>query len=724
MKQRSWLDFTEYVLLLGSGAGAITSVALQNVFYASAPLTLLVAVGLFNRRRFQHHAEQTEEALTALKQEQIGQWQNLQGQLWALPTAESLTQFQRSIRERSDRNFVRLCRDLESLRLHLYEHLDTLKEPDLSQLYQDMGQLQDQYTYLCSSVNTLNHQIQRFATTTRMEAAEADIAQLKTEAMRMGVNWDTLGRETRTTLTQLREAVQHLERQMRQIPQTPDAPMMRQELQELTRAVADRVPRRQAADLFKRLEELARQYEGLRQRLDWLQVAPTAVPESTMVAEQVKNTTAAELTALQQRLDSLESQWPQVAQLSNRLDLTELNMVAVERQLQQSLGGIDPTGHGGSPWIVEFATAAEELTSTMAGRRVLEQALSQTQQRLLVICPWSRAEDVDESLVQRFQHVLNRACTLEIGWCHPRDRQQGYLLRSISQRWGIESGRLKLLKTVLNRLLPLKQAYPERFKFKVLGTQEGFLVCDRTFAILGLQPLQTQSTAVATVDLKLRTSDPVVIDRLIQRFETPTIDPQDATAYFNRGTTRYDLRDVAGAIADLSQVLQLMPGDAIAYNDRGVAHWEQGQPQAAMADFNQALRHHPTLVTSRCNRGWLRLEQGQYTTAIDDFTVAIDQAPDTALAYFYRGSALQKLDDLAAALPDFSTAIALATDNPWPYCYRGAIYQRQGQYDQAIADLEQANYWLAQQGDDTTRQALKHTLAYLRQARHITSSCA
>lgn len=719
MKQRSWLDFTEYALLLGSGAGTITSVALQNVLYASAPLTLLVAVGLFNRRRFQHYTEQTEETLTTLKQEQVYQWQNLQDQVWALPTAESLAQFQRSIRQRSDRNFVRLCRDLESLRLHLYEHLEALKQPDLSQLYQDMGQLQDQYAYLCASINTLNHQVQRFTTTARMEAVETDIAQLKTDAMRMGVNWETLGRETRTSLTQLRESVQHLERQVRQIPQTPDVPMMRQELQELTRAVADRVPRRQVADLFNRLEELARQYDGLQQRLDRLQAAPASTGATG------PSKTTAELTALNQRLATLESQWPQVGQLSERLQLSELNLTAVEQQLQQSLGDINPTGHGGSPWIVEFATVTEAGTAaTTASRRVLEQALSQTQQRLLVICPWSQAEDVDESLVQRFRHLLNRACTLEIGWCHPGDRQRGYLLRNISQRWGSEPQRLQLLKRVLNRLLPLKKTYPERFKFKVLGTQESFLVCDRTFAVLGLQSLQTKSTAIASVDLKLRTSDPAVIERLIQRFEDPAIAPQDAAAYFNRGTTRYDLRDIAGAIADLSQVLKFTPEDAIAYNDRGVAHWEQGQTRAALADFNQALRHHPTLFTSRCNRGWLRLNQGQYTAAIEDFTVAIGQVPDAALAYFYRGSALQKLDRCSEALSDLSRAIALAPNTPWPYCYRGAIYQRQGHYQQAITDLEQADQCLSQEGDETTRQALRYTLTRLYQSRHITSSCA
>ncbi|NJO50804.1 MAG: hypothetical protein HC840_16675, partial [Leptolyngbyaceae cyanobacterium RM2_2_4] len=76
--------------------------------------------------------------------------------------------------------------------------------------------------------------------------------------------------------------------------------------------------------------------------------------------------------------------------------------------------------------------------------------------------------------------------------------------------------------------------------------------------VLGLvEALQT--TAPSELQLKLKTTDPAVIQRLIQRFEAPTLADNDLTAYWNRAVTRYDLGDKAGAIADYSHILAVQP---------------------------------------------------------------------------------------------------------------------------------------------------------------------
>ncbi|NJL86981.1 MAG: hypothetical protein HC886_15035 [Leptolyngbyaceae cyanobacterium SM1_1_3] len=46
MKTPDWLNFSENALLLGTGAGIVASAATQQLLYASAPLSVLVALGL------------------------------------------------------------------------------------------------------------------------------------------------------------------------------------------------------------------------------------------------------------------------------------------------------------------------------------------------------------------------------------------------------------------------------------------------------------------------------------------------------------------------------------------------------------------------------------------------------------------------------------------------------------------------------------------------------
>jgi tetratricopeptide (TPR) repeat protein len=65
--------------------------------------------------------------------------------------------------------------------------------------------------------------------------------------------------------------------------------------------------------------------------------------------------------------------------------------------------------------------------------------------------------------------------------------------------------------------------------------------------------------------------------------------PDDARGYYNRAMTRYRLLDLAGAVADFSEVLRLDGPNAPVYNQRAAAHYGLGDRASAIADHRAAL---------------------------------------------------------------------------------------------------------------------------------------
>ena len=809
MKKSRWLNFTEFLLLLGSGAGAMASVATQQIFYTTAPLSLLVAVGLLNRKQFEHQAEKNATALEDLDQRMYHNVNQLQEQVNALPSPESLTNFQRSVMAHNDRAIVRFSREIEKTNQQLEQRLQSVEPPDLSHLYQDMEQLNDQYAHLAVSFTNLTKQVQQLSSVPRVEAAEAQISQLKTEVMQMRVNLESFSTESRATFANLQDNVQQFDHRLRQLPPHADPEILQEQISELAKVISELAPRRDLSAMVGNLQELGERQqilsesvevlrETLSQRLQDLaneSVSGLSISESLgSVSDETRqelNQLTAGLVNLEQQLQSLQVQtYPQielqqavtayldefqaqqqqqlsrlkkcadslelqqkqvnsqlkhispnldtaalenqVGLLSSRLETTENYVAEVERslsELQSSNPAIPLSAQ--TEWIVDLQPKSalrqdvkHFISPSQGSRTALEKALEQAQERLILVWPWAEQCELDESIIEKFRQLLNRQCQLEIGWCHLGDRRDQRFIRTISQRWRVESGQKRLLKNTLNQLLPLKQTYPEHFKFKILGTDENFLVCDRSFAILGVQQLATNNTVFPEVGMKLRTTDPLVIEELTKRFDDPVLDPQDVVAYFNRAATRQDLGDYWGAIADYTQVLCINPWDAAVYNNRGLIWADLDEATPAITDFSDALRNEPNAFAPYCNRGVIQLEQGDLQDAIADLNKAIQLNPQSPIPYFYRGTALQKLGDLSGSIKDYGAAIERSDNIALPYCYRGAAYQKMGEVRLAITDLEAASELLKAQNDSNNLTQVMRTLTKLKSNNKVQSVVA
>lgn len=196
---------------------------------------------------------------------------------------------------------------------------------------------------------------------------------------------------------------------------------------------------------------------------------------------------------------------------------------------------------------------------------------------------------------------------------------------------------------------------------------------------------------------------------LIDRLSSQKAKNPDTTFYLARARLRLGvahtlLCEWQSATLDLSQVIAMRVGEAItntAYVYRAQAYDGLGQDEASMHDWNSVLMSiehassHPECFSKElaaqgyAYRARLSCRQENYKQAISDCDRALAFYNGCAEAYSVRGRAYSLLGKWTTALADCTKAIEL---EGWPVHYyrRGLVHKQIGNYDQAVADFEQA----------------------------------
>ena len=183
----------------------------------------------------------------------------------------------------------------------------------------------------------------------------------------------------------------------------------------------------------------------------------------------------------------------------------------------------------------------------------------------------------------------------------------------------------------------------------------------------------------------------VEVDRAIQDFNTAIqLNPDYAAVYTNRGAVYNKKGDIDRAIADFDTAIDLKPDYAAAYTNRGNAYNKKGAFDHAILDFTQAIQLKPDHAIAYNNRGIAYDEKGDFDRAIKDFTQAIQLNPNYAKAYSSRGDAYNRKGDFDRAIENCNKAIQLNPDYAKAYSNRGTAYINKGDFDRAIADFDTA----------------------------------
>lgn len=141
------------------------------------------------------------------------------------------------------------------------------------------------------------------------------------------------------------------------------------------------------------------------------------------------------------------------------------------------------------------------------------------------------------------------------------------------------------------------------------------------------------------------------------------------------------------SIAQFSEIIGIQPDNAQAYLNRGSTFVRMGRLDAGLSDYSRVIALEPTRFEGWYNRGSARVAARQYDGAISDLTETIKLKPDFAHAYCNRGLSFLRKEERKRALADFEKGLELQVDMPLCYYGRGEIELSDGNYREAIEDL-------------------------------------
>jgi eukaryotic-like serine/threonine-protein kinase len=139
--------------------------------------------------------------------------------------------------------------------------------------------------------------------------------------------------------------------------------------------------------------------------------------------------------------------------------------------------------------------------------------------------------------------------------------------------------------------------------------------------------------------------------------------PESAEAYLVRARIRRIAGDRVAALADVESALTLVPGDPRLLELRGLLKTETGNPEAALIDLDRAILR-GAQGTVRTSRALALMALGRDEAAIRDWSLALDDDPEDPGAYLGRARALIRLGLHRRALGDLEQADYWAADNP------------------------------------------------------------
>lgn len=169
-------------------------------------------------------------------------------------------------------------------------------------------------------------------------------------------------------------------------------------------------------------------------------------------------------------------------------------------------------------------------------------------------------------------------------------------------------------------------------------------------------------------------------------------DPEADRLVFE-GTDAYKARNYDLAINKLTESIKLDPQNYTAYNNRGLTYRDKGDYDAAIADFTTALKI-KTDWFIYYNRGTAYHEKKENDSAIADFNKALKLNPDDTQGrvscLIGRAHANFAKEKAEPAMNDLNSAIKLGVQQPDAYVLRGILHKINHQYDRSLADYEKA----------------------------------
>ena len=138
-----------------------------------------------------------------------------------------------------------------------------------------------------------------------------------------------------------------------------------------------------------------------------------------------------------------------------------------------------------------------------------------------------------------------------------------------------------------------------------------------------------------------------------------TIEGFSAAKWSEIGHQAIDANRWNEALNAYNKAIELNPNDASAYNNRGLAYDNLDKNDLAITDYKKAIELNPKYGDAFNNLGKTYGRRGDYKRAILYYDRAIELNPKDADAYYNRGDAFSRLGNSEYANEDWKVAAKL-----------------------------------------------------------------
>lgn len=724
MKRNPWLGALENVSLVGLGVGSVASVLANQIFYATTPLSLLVVLNLFNRRRFEAASRQQDSSSAEMERKLSSQLELLHQQVGSLPNAEAIQVLRQGLLTKDREVARRLYAEITAIQQELNQRLNPLEQQDIAAVRQEIGQIQAKHQQTADLLAQMRSEVRQLAEAAQPQEIEAAIVELYAHFSELQTNVDGLNAQTKPNLTSLQEQISRLDRQMSKLPPPVDLSSLKQEVGELVRMISDLVPRRDFLSLVKEVRELQQQQEQLKQsvvaiesaavrqsvsnnllkpanslhlqpqppeagnlakldqesdreqefRLANLAPEPQAIQDQqTMPDQQAIQAEAAlylehlqaQLATVQSCTETLSEQHRKLQEQINHLPQS-LDVVALQNQLK------------------ELSLRIPEAENTLAGFKARIQEVIQEELRYITQ-ELQSAAPVPTALIPDYEFVFDLNSPQPIvNTLHTHETSNRVIGSRVVLEEALESTQTRLILIMpWSNQYNLDQALMQKIEaFLDQGRQLDIGWChlaDRNDERL-LKKMQRGWMSDA--------SDQDAIQETLHHLLSLKRSYPNKFQFKVLGTSEnFLVSDQAFAVLGIADALKT----STAFSELHL------KLRTRDAEVIQRLIHSfdtPILasddVVAYWNRGVTRYDLGDKTGAIADYTQVIYFDPEDAITHNYRGIAHYDTGDLTLALADLGRSIELNPHQAAAYCNRAFIQSEQGDLDSAIDSYSQA----------------------------------
>jgi DNA repair exonuclease SbcCD ATPase subunit len=274
------------------------------------------------------------------------------------------------------------------------------------------------------------------------------------------------------------------------------------------------------------MAQLEQEFAAMQEQLDELHASASNSSTSETLEAAMQEQRREVMSQLEQQLAATQAQLDELNKLATISSNREVLEMALQQQRLELMGEVESSVEQRVNELNQLLTETRPdykydlLFDRASGRRWLLTAASNAKTRLILISPWLTwgIDWNDYELLDYLEALLEDPNVLiDIGWGSRQDVE--IALRRF--KTGSLRDRLRANKRYRNLeyLEELEEDYPDQFRLKILGTQENYIVCDRTFAVIGTHHFLSTGDQASVRELGLRTTDPRLIDELIQRFD-------------------------------------------------------------------------------------------------------------------------------------------------------------------------------------------------------------